>query len=409
MSELYKQCESLLNDVKKISSHYDEVYRTTGAKFNIFQILRIEEKEVLICRFLTELLSPSGSHGQRSLFLKPFVKNVLKLTGISDSELERTEVSSEVYTQDNRRIDIVIRTKNYFIAVEVKINASDSNNQCKDYYEEAKRHCRDDKFAKIVYLTPDGREPAENSRCGCEICISFKNDVREWLLSCLNFKEIEYAFAVRELIKQFLNAVASMEDDDLKMKDIKDLFFKDAETGRAAKDIALALTSFIKDKRQELLEAVRDKVREDENFKNREPQGINDGWLEYEYDNEKKIFVTLEFTKIDCTYVTFTKVGVNEQDKFRQAFHDQFRKYRGDIDPGYKKDPDYYYDYKNLIDWEICYVDDKNSPNFWFNDLNALNDTTIKICFDQTKFDEFVELCAEKIKAFLNFEFKPEG
>ena len=398
MSELYKPCESLLNDVKQISSHYDEVYRLTGAKFNIFQILRIKEKEVLICRFLTELLSPSGSHGQRSLFLKPFVKNVLKLTEIPDSELERAAVSSEVYTQDNRRIDIVIRTKNYFIAVEVKINASDSNNQCKDYYEEAKRHCRDDN-AKIFYLTPDGREPAETSRCGCEICISFKNDVREWLLSCLNFTEIEYAFAVRELIKQFLNAVASMEDN--KMCEIKDLFSKDAETGRAAKDIALALTSFIKDKRQELLEAVRDKVREDENFKNREPQGINDGWLKYEYDNEKEIFVTLEIAKDDCTYVAFTKDGVNSQDEFRKAFHKKFRESRGGINSDYKGSGG-----KGYIDWEICYVDDKNSPNFWFNDLNALNDATIDICFDQTKFDEFVEQCAEKIKAFLDFKYK---
>ena len=93
---------------------------------------------------------------------------------------------------------------------------------------------------------------------------------------------------------------------------------------------------------------------------------------------------------------------------FIKYFKDQFRKYRGEIDPGYKKDPDYYYDYKNLIDWEICYVDDINSPNFWFNDLNALNNATIEICFDQAKFDEFVELCAEKIKVFLAFEFKPK-
>ena len=92
---------------------------------------------------------------------------------------------------------------------------------------------------------------------------------------------------------------------------------------------------------------------------------------------------------------------MNEQDKFRQDFYNQFRKYRGDIKSDYRDD-------KNYIDWEYCYVDDKNSPNFWFNDLNALNNATIEICFDQAKFDEFVEQCAEKIKAFLDFKYKPQ-
>ena len=72
---------------------------------------------------------------------------------IPDYKLEKAEVCREYTTQNGRRIDIVIRSKSkmfrLFIPIEVKIWARDINEQCKDYYEEAKKY---DDDAKIFYL-----------------------------------------------------------------------------------------------------------------------------------------------------------------------------------------------------------------------------------------------------------------
>lgn len=124
MSEASPRMGKLLNNVAELSRVREVIYRVTGEKFNIFSILNIGEREFFICKVLKELLSPSGSHCQGILFLRPFVKNVLGLN-IPDTELARAKVYREYYTSQGRYIDIVIETANYFIAIEVKINAKE--------------------------------------------------------------------------------------------------------------------------------------------------------------------------------------------------------------------------------------------------------------------------------------------
>ena len=38
--------------------------------YNVFRVLGIQEKEVVMCRFLADLLDPQGDHGCGVLFLK---------------------------------------------------------------------------------------------------------------------------------------------------------------------------------------------------------------------------------------------------------------------------------------------------------------------------------------------------
>lgn len=157
MNEAGSRMKKLLNNVAELSKAREVIYRVTGEKFNIFSILNIGGREFFICKVLKELLSPSGSHCQGILFLRPFVKNVLRLN-IPDTELAGARVYSEHYTFQGRYIDIVIETANYFIAIEVKITAKDLNRQCIDYYEEAKHRCADENNAKILYSSP-GKMP----------------------------------------------------------------------------------------------------------------------------------------------------------------------------------------------------------------------------------------------------------
>ena len=42
--------------------------------FNVFEVLSVQYKEVIMCRMLKDLLDPKGKHGKVNKFLKLFFK-----------------------------------------------------------------------------------------------------------------------------------------------------------------------------------------------------------------------------------------------------------------------------------------------------------------------------------------------
>lgn len=109
--------------------------------YNVFHILGISAKEVIMCRFLADLLNPEGQHGCGISFLKSFMHDVLNEYSMSDILLARTEVATEYVLDHERRIDIVIQNSRFFIPQE---------GQCYDYYQYAKKFsaCLSDKVWK---------------------------------------------------------------------------------------------------------------------------------------------------------------------------------------------------------------------------------------------------------------------
>ena len=91
--------------------------------FNIFKVLGIENKEVLVCRLLGDLLDPCGTHGLKEKPLKLFLKQLQR--DFTSDEIENASVVLEDKTNDNRRADIVIFIGNDVIPIEVKIWAGD--------------------------------------------------------------------------------------------------------------------------------------------------------------------------------------------------------------------------------------------------------------------------------------------
>ena len=55
-----------------ISGAVKEFPPRLSSGYNIFNILDITEKEVIMCRFLADLLNPEGRHGCGTLFLRSF-------------------------------------------------------------------------------------------------------------------------------------------------------------------------------------------------------------------------------------------------------------------------------------------------------------------------------------------------
>lgn len=126
---------------------------------NIFRALHMEQNEVVMCRFLADLLDPRGWHGCGTQFLESFIREFVELSpaGKEFVHLERTCVMTEYRIDNGRRIDIMLQHPMFSVPIEAKINAGDQQGQCYDYYPYARN-------AKLIYLTRDGHAPSEYSR-----------------------------------------------------------------------------------------------------------------------------------------------------------------------------------------------------------------------------------------------------
>ena len=178
--------------------------------FNIFKALKIQNNEVLICRFLAALLEPMGSHKMGITPLKEF----LKIIGISadDAELEQASIVLEKTTDKYRRIDIVIYINNKIIPIEAKVWYYDREKQLSDYYNYLFKS-KKETSNKIYYLTPDGHAPSPESLVNLKlnedvICISFKEHIRNWVKKLKNDSNVDDE--IKTILKYFEEVVDAM-------------------------------------------------------------------------------------------------------------------------------------------------------------------------------------------------------
>lgn len=182
-----KEITYLLQKVHEINEENPDLKMEND--YNIFSVLQIQYKEVIICRMIADLLNPWGLHGMGSDFLKLFFRDVLEIT-VGNGELFNSAIVTVEYKINaERRIDIVVEIGNKFIPIEVKIYAEDQKSQCYDYAKFARKK---DSSAKVYYLTRTGYAPSKYSLSGEEgvlqesdiVCISFKKHIVNWLNNC---------------------------------------------------------------------------------------------------------------------------------------------------------------------------------------------------------------------------------
>lgn len=178
-------------------------------KFNIFQVAKIWKSEEIHTSLIAELINPqSAFHDKGAVFLDKFLLWIGRPL-LSPGELEKLQnatVETEVPTTEGRRIDMVITTNRFYLPFEVKIWAGDQKEQLRDYYafaeNEADRHNL--KMPGIYYLTPDGREPSQQSREGLPddriFRLSFQGHILRWLEDCV--KEPDIPSDVLEIMRQ---------------------------------------------------------------------------------------------------------------------------------------------------------------------------------------------------------------
>lgn len=252
-----------------------KVYDTTQSipvyhsktSYNLFETLEISGKEVLMCRFLADLLNPEGSHGCGILFLKTFLEEVLQEKRMPDSLLSHTIVTKEYVIDKDRRIDLVIQNADFFIPMEVKIYAGEQEGQCFDYFEHAKN-------SKMVYLTRFGDTPSlysRKQRGGSGIlslsqiqCISWSEDISGWLDRRLG----SLPQPVEEAVQQYLDTIHRVSDGRKRKKmerimevlhESPDYFATGLEIERTMKQAKIKLIRMVFDDFKEAMEPLTKK------------------------------------------------------------------------------------------------------------------------------------------------------
>lgn len=171
--------------------------------FNVFEVLSVQYKEVIMCRMLKDLLDPKGKHGKCNKFLKLFFKVINESSGeiVSDEDLDKSYKSNEIVVDceheidDNRRIDILIRVGARYIPIEVKIYAGEQQNQVHDYLNYCNKMQKQDGSndkTVLLYLTLDGHNPSAYS-VGCKISNESAGPCSEYIeQDCSNEDSIQH-------------------------------------------------------------------------------------------------------------------------------------------------------------------------------------------------------------------------
>jgi hypothetical protein len=199
----------LIEQCSETIKKFEEFYIQTGFKYNIFKIAQINEKEVIICRIIADLLNPKGNHKRGDIFLQYFLEIVNEKNKYSFLvNTKNGRVYIEYNTDVNRRIDIVIEDGKIFIPIEVKIYAKEQENQV-SHYAEFSRIKNGNINVPVLYLTIEGDEPI-TANANNYICLSFKHDIIKWLNKCLKNNEIEKILPIREVLKQLIGSIKSI-------------------------------------------------------------------------------------------------------------------------------------------------------------------------------------------------------
>ena len=257
-------CQELLLHAKHIHDKYETINKYTGESFNVFKVLNVHYKEVPICRMIHELLSPEGGHGQGTAYLELFMEEVLAIqkNSLADDEWNSIKVEREKVIDNNRRIDLVIKTQSRFIPIEVKIYAEDQEKQCLDYFNYANNVCGKDAPTTLFYLTRFGTLPSEYSTKSDDRlnikAISFAHHILPWLEKCLQYRETWRLSTVSNTIYQLIDAIKDFTNGkkDLEMEEIAQYLRESKENLQDALRIENAVNAVRRSVLEELFNGV---------------------------------------------------------------------------------------------------------------------------------------------------------
>ncbi len=268
-------------------------------EFSIFDYLRTDEMGLSRC--MANLLDPSGTHGQKGVFLELFLE---KINWPANTEIRSIELEKQANGQ--RRIDIYLRFANgEIIGIENKPWAGDQENQLRDYAAFIDKEARGNKWL-LVYMS--NNDPSDNSGIkdiqkaleneGKFIQLSYSSII-EWLDNCACKSK---ALIVRLFIEELTKFIRSNVNGELEMSEeneIKNIVLASPETLASAFHISLAMTKV----KETLLKEFRDDLKAKLAVKGFEliwDNTLSNGWkscsgFNVKFNKEHNLFLRFEF------------------------------------------------------------------------------------------------------------------
>ena len=210
-----EQIQNFLDEISPCCKKVDG----DGEKFNLFQVLGIEYREIHFCRLLGALLNPAGSHGLGEKPLQLFLHRLGCGKEFSGEELRYAAVHLEEGIQNQRRVDLAIHIGNFVLPVEVKIWAGDQSRQLYDYY---RYYAKTASLDRIYYLTVNGRQPSKVSRGELTrdqiVCLPFSKSILPWLDDVIKLAGNQ--LRVRSVAEQWREVLVKMKQEQERMNGI---------------------------------------------------------------------------------------------------------------------------------------------------------------------------------------------
>ncbi|QKF77489.1 hypothetical protein ADFLV_1464 [Arcobacter defluvii] len=271
--------------------------------YNMVNVVRKENAEVgMHSNVIYSLIDPDGLHYQDDLFLQIFIKDVLEINDFGNI----LSVQAEESTNENRRVDFTIKSSNYYIGIEMKVDASDLENQISHYYDDLKEKASKDSNQEVIiyYLTKNGKDASSHSHREIEYKkISFEKHILQWIENCQ--KEVRNITNLNEAFENYKDIVKKITNKyEGRVMSLKNELLKNEEYFELAKEISEAFQ-----------EAKNEKINE---FKNKQ---IN---LIIEIVKEKNLqyvsYLPKNWTAIDILSELSLRIIANENDYLIQIF-----------------------------------------------------------------------------------------
>jgi hypothetical protein len=201
-------------------------------RFNIFDALRIVNREVKHSDFLAWLLDPNESHGQGGLFLRAILMDLFKTARengfpcpASPIELDGEELRGVEIRREWRNIDLLIQCDQprFVVAIENKIGSGERGNQLARYQATV-----GGEFSGIpsmyVFLTVEGDEASEESKDDW-VPYSY-GDLHHTLTRVRNANAISVGDDVLAFLDHYLRLIRGRLMDDEKIVELCQRIYK---------------------------------------------------------------------------------------------------------------------------------------------------------------------------------------
>lgn len=197
-----------INDIKKLVNDLEKLnlQNTSNNKRNFFDICGFPKYENVVSNVIAYFLN-------NSTFRDLFLNAILKCLKIEKNKQMVSDAEREVATGNNKRIDLLIETQNYAIAIENKICANDELQPYDSYMKYLKSNFKDKK-QKMILLAMFQDETKSKYKDIVDCYITYKKllqDLKDNMGNYIINADIEETI----LLKNFINNLENIMTNSL--------------------------------------------------------------------------------------------------------------------------------------------------------------------------------------------------